>query len=199
MRNVRVRRAVQPLRKVLVGVGGQDALGPDGYAVTLESNLLYPMSPAIKAAFATGAGRELDSKMRAPHSSSALALNTFSPWLDHPEHLELVGVRSFKKIAFEKEYPTGLRGRQPHLDLVAEATEDVVAVESKCLEYLEPKVPHFAPSYQTFADVYGTRSWFSYVTERVTSSLHLNIAQLVKHWLGLSRAHQDRRVTLLYV
>ena len=42
MRNVRVRRAVQALRKVLVGVGGQDALGPDGYAVTLESNLLYP-------------------------------------------------------------------------------------------------------------------------------------------------------------
>ena len=118
MRNVRVRRAVQALRKVLVGVGGQDALGPDGYAVTLESNLLYPMSPAIKAAFATGAGRELDSKMRARHSSSALALNTFSPWLDHPEHLELVGVRSFKEIAFEKEYPTGLRGRQPHLDLV---------------------------------------------------------------------------------
>ena len=170
MGNVRVR-AVQALREALVGVGGRDVLGPDGYAVTLEANLLYPMSPSIQAAFANGAGRELDSKMRAPYSSSALAVNTFSPWLDHPEHLELVGVRSFEEIAFEQEYPTGLDGTPPHLDLVATATEAVVAVESKCLEYLMPKSRDFVPSYQKLADAYGTRSWFSYVAEGVTRAL----------------------------
>ena len=192
-------RAVQALKEALVGVSGRDALGPDGYTATLKANLLYPMSPKTQADFAAGARRELDRSMRAPHSSSALAANTFERWRAHPQHLELAGVRSFQMIAFEKKYPTGLRGTPPHLDLVAEATEAVVAVESKCLEYLKPKTPYFAPSYQTLADEYGTRSWFCYVAEGEMSSLHLNVAQLVKHWLGLCRAHPDRRVTLLYV
>ena len=84
-----------------------------------------------------------------------LAVNTFEPWRAHCEQLELAGVRSFKKIAFEKKCPTGLAGNAPHLDLVAETTNAVVAVESKCLEYLNPdvrKLSHFAPSYSTLAD-----------------------------------------------
>ena len=192
-------RAVQALKKALVGVSGRDALGPDGYAVTCEANLLYAMSPETRADFDDGAGRERDRKMRAPHSSSALVVNTFERWRAHPEHLELAGFRSFETIGLEKKYPTGLRGTPPHLDLVAEGTEAVVAVESKCLEYLYPKVPQFEPSHQTLADEYGTRSWFRYVAEGATSALHLNIAQLVKHWLGLCRAYPDRPVTLLYV
>ncbi len=192
-------RAVHALRETLAGVNGRDALGPDGYAVILKANLLYPMSPETQCEFAAGAGRELDRNMRAPHSSSALVVNTFERWRGHPEHLELAGVGSFETIAFEKKYPTGLPGTPPHLDLVAATSEAVVAVESKCLEYLKPEVPHFEPSYQRLADEYGTRSWFRYVTEGMTSSLHLNVAQLVKHWLGLCRAHPDRRVTLLHL
>ena len=192
-------RAVHALKETLASVSGRDALSARGYAVALKTNLLYPMSPETQRDYAAGAGRELDRNMLAPHSSSALVVNTFERWRDHLEHLELAEVRSFETIAFEKKYPTGLPGTPPHLDLVAANTEAVVAVESKCLEYLTPTVPHFEPSYQRLADEYGTRSWFRYVAEEMTGSLHLNVAQLVRHWLGLCRAHPDRRVTLLYL
>ena len=95
-------RAVHALRETLAGVNGRDALGPDGYAVILKANLLYPMSPETQCEFAAGAGRELDRNMRAPHSSSALVVNTFERWRGHPEHLELAGVGSFETIAFER-------------------------------------------------------------------------------------------------
>ena len=87
------------------------------------------------------------------------------------------------------------------MDLVAETTNAVVAVESKCLEYLNPdarKLSYFAPSYKTLADEYGERSWFRYIFETAPSFQHLNIAQLVKHWLGLCQVYRDRPVTLLY-
>ena len=198
MEQVRVR-ATRALRKAFVGASGRDALDPHGYAVTLKANLLCTMSPRTQDDFEAGAGGELDRRMRAPHSSSALAVNTFERWRADPACLELAGFCSFETMVFERKYPTGLRGTPPHLDLVAEATEAVVAVESKCLEYLTPKVPHFAPSYQTLAAEYGRRSWFRYVSEGVASSLHLGVAQLVRHWLGLCRAYPDRPVTLLYL
>lgn len=130
-------RAVHALREAFVGVNRRDALGPDKYARTLTANLLYPMSPETRDDLVAGAGQELKKKSRAPHSSSVLAVNTFEPWRAHCEQLELAGVRSFKKIAFEKKCPTGLAGNVPHLDLVAETTNAIVAVESKCLEVLE--------------------------------------------------------------
>ena len=198
MESVRVR-AVRALKAAFVRVNGRDALAPDGYAVAWKTNLLCTMSPQTQADFEAGAGRELNRSMRKPHSSSALAVNSFERWRSDPAHLELAGFRSFETIGFEKKYPTGLSGTPPHLDLVAEATEAVVAVESKCLEYLTPQIPDFKPSYKTLADEYGTRSWFRYVTEGVTSSLHLDVAQLVKHWLGLCRSYPDQTVTLLYL
>ena len=127
-------QAVHALKETLASVSGRDALGANGYAVVLKANLLYPMSPQTQGEFAAGAGRELDRNMRAPHSSSALVVNTFERWRAHPEYLELAGVGSFETIVFEKKYPTGLPGTPPHLDLVAANAEAVVAVESKCLE-----------------------------------------------------------------
>lgn len=191
-------RAVDALRESFARVNGQDALGTDRYAAAVSANLLYAMSKETQDNFDAGSGQESDGKMRAPHSSSALAVNVFEPWRARPGKLELAGVGSFETIVFEKKCPTGLSGTPPHLDLVAEAADDVVAVESKCLEYLTPKVPHFAPSYQTLADNYGTRSWFRHVEKKTASRSHLDIAQLVKHWLGLCQAYSDRRVTLLY-
>ena len=196
-------RAVAALEHALAGASGRAELGPDGYAITTEANLLHPLLPETQADFAAGAGRELDGSMRAPHSSAALAVNVFEPWRARPEHLELAGIRSFETIEFEKQLPTGLGGIPPHLDLVAEAGDAVVAVESKCLEYLTPKIPRFRSSYRTLDNLYGRRSWFRYVAEEATSAQNLDVAQLVKHWLGLCRAYpdrrSDRRVTLLYL
>ncbi len=192
-------RAVRALNAAFANVSRLDALEPDGHAVNLRSNLLCAVSPQTQADFEAGAGRELAQKLRAPHSSAALVVNTFEPWRTNLEHLELAGFRFFRTIAFEKRCPTGLPGTPPHLDLVVEATETVVAVESKCTEYFKPQVPRFKPSYHTLAAKYGTRSWFRYVTNGAARPQHLDVAQLVKHWLGLCQAHPDQPVTLLYV
>ena len=198
MERVRVR-AVEALEDALVGVSGRSALGSDKYAVALQANLLYPMSLETQADFAAGARRELDRSMRAPAlvlsarrkrfravaGSSAATGTGRGPLLRKDRVREAIAERTARDA--------------PHLDLVAESGDAVVAVESKCLEYLTPEVPHFRPSYQTLGNVYGRRSWFRYVAEAPTSSLHLNIAQLVKHWLGLCQNYPDRRVTLLYL
>ncbi len=59
-----------------------------GYVPNLDLNLMRPLSPATLAAFANGDGGELlergdkPAKMRALHSSSALAANIFDFWTD---------------------------------------------------------------------------------------------------------------------
>src|SRR5438874_8614789 len=85
-----------------------------------------------------GAGRELDGKLCAAHSSAALAANTFGPWRTGPQTLSLVGVTGFRSIRFEATCPTGPGGAPPRLDLFAEG-EAIVAVESKCTEWMERK------------------------------------------------------------
>ena len=52
-----------------------------GYVVDPEDNLLPGITIAeLKREFGAGAGNELKSKMRAPWSSSALAVNSFARW-----------------------------------------------------------------------------------------------------------------------
>jgi len=67
-----------------------EALGlkPDarGYLATVEGNLLQPLNESTRKAFENGSGSELQdtpsrpAKMRALHSSSALAVNFFDSW-----------------------------------------------------------------------------------------------------------------------
>lgn len=57
-----------------------------------------------------GAGCELDSKLRAAHSSAALAINTFGPWRNDPSTLQVGGVRGFHGLKFEATCPTELGG-----------------------------------------------------------------------------------------
>jgi hypothetical protein len=68
-----------------------------GYAARWQDNLMpgLPLT-AIELDFNTGAGRELGSKLRAAHSSAALAVNTFGPWFMNPTSLNLAGAREFR-------------------------------------------------------------------------------------------------------
>src|SRR6185312_1674266 len=51
-----------------------------GYCAVLADNLRRPLRAPLRAAFANGGGSELKNKMRALHSSSALAVNFFDYW-----------------------------------------------------------------------------------------------------------------------
>jgi hypothetical protein len=91
-----------------------------------------------------GDGSELRLKFCAVHSSAALAVNCFAPFKDRPEDLFLLGEHGAFGIQFEKQMPI-IPGRRPsNLDVWVDRGSSKVAIESKLLEYFEPKKPEFA-------------------------------------------------------
>jgi hypothetical protein len=98
-----------------------------GYACRWQDNVLSGIPFAeITNDFGAGAGRELDRKLCAAHSSAALVVNTFGPWRTEPEWLCIAGLSGFRKMRFEMTFPTGLGGTPPHLDLFADGDSTVV-------------------------------------------------------------------------
>lgn len=163
---------------------------------------------ALRSDFEEGAGSELlpdggkPPKFCAAFSSSALVANAFGPFRARPGELRLFGRSGFTDARFEAKCSTGLGGTPPHLDFLARAPDAVLAVESKCLEYLAPKPGKFSDRYEKFVGGLLEQSW-----QRVYEALKsdpeafspLDAAQLVKHYLGLRNTYPGTAVTLAYV
>lgn len=180
-------------------------LGPDGYLSDYLEALIEGVHPdAFVADLMAGAGNELEGKFRAPHSSSALAVNAFGWFAGKPGLASLAGHGGLELLGFEKKFPTGLtRAQPPNLDVVLQGRSGLVAVESKCLEYLSPKEAKFSRRYRDeIVDERRDGPWFAemirLMEEKRSSYRHLDVAQLIKHALGLSY-RQERDVTLVYV
>ena len=136
-----------------------------GYACQWQENVLDCMPiTAIAQDFGSGAGRELDKKLCAAHSSAALVINTFGRWRTEPESLRIAGVSGFRNIQFEMTFPTGLGGTPPHLDLFADG-DSIVAVESKCTEWMDSKPALFSYSYDRLLGSLGDSVWFDVMQE----------------------------------
>jgi hypothetical protein len=173
-----------------------------GYVDDVRANLVAGVDlEDIRADFEAGAGDELGSKMRAVHSSSALAANTFGRWRKNPSHLRIQGVTGFNSLRFEAQCATGLGGVPPHLDVLAISHDAIVGIESKCTEYLAPKRAYFSPRYDTISDARAKSVFFSLIArlrENANEFKYLDVAQLVKHYLGLTRCWPGIRLVLLY-
>jgi hypothetical protein len=180
-------------------------LSEKGYASAPEENILPGVELGqFEADLEQGDGNELESKFLAAHSSSALAVNCFAPFKDVIYDLSLSGAKGFEALQFEKKCPTGLKGRRaPNLDIVAEAKNRVVAIESKCTEYLSTKRAKFAPAYEEqILDERRESAWFGEMLELdagTVSYRFLDAAQLVKHAFGVARCFKGSSVTLLYL
>jgi hypothetical protein len=195
-------RCRQALHQALLAYSPAASFDLQGYVVDLRDNLLQGIElDAIRPDFEAGAGQEVEGKMRAPHSSSALAVNMFGKWRTDPTSLRIGREAGFKSLTFEAQCSTGLGGTPPHLDVLAVSRDAVLAIESKCLEYLQVKPAFFSPSYDTIADARANSAFFKLIPGLRTNAgefKHLDAAQLVKHYLGLSKCWPDKRVTLLY-
>ena len=196
-------RARVALREALTGARAGVELDEHGYVVELEDNLLPGITRAeIEEAFGAGAGQELEGKMRAPWSSSALAVNSFAPWARGPGPLQLAGLTGFgERLVFEAQCPNGVSRIPPHLDVLFEHDGGFVGVESKCTEHLSERTAKVAEAYLRLAeagDARATSHWFD-ALEQVPQFRLLDAYQLVKHFLGLSLTYPERPLTLVYL
>jgi hypothetical protein len=178
---------------------------PDGRGyVELGDNLLPGVILAdIEGEFRAGAGQELAAKMRAPWSSSALAVNSFTPWRPDPGRLRLGGLSGFRRpVRFEAPCPNGVSRISPHLDVLVECGERVVGVESKCLEHVRgTQTPAVSPRYLRLRERGDPRAWSRWFAalEHVGQLVRLDGYQLVKHVLGLQRTFPGSPLTLVYL
>ena len=155
----------------------------------------------IEDDFAAGAGREMEGKLCAAHSSAALVLNTFGPWRENPTSLPVAGLTGFRALRFEVTFPTGLGGTPPYLDVVADGNE-IVAVESKCTEWMACKAAKFARSYDQLRPSHGHSPWFEQMQllrAKPYEYQFLDAAQLVKHAFGLLTRFGRRDIRLVYL
>ncbi len=197
------RHALLALGKALEVASPGIVLDAHGYSASFADNLV----PSVRvddfaSDLAQGSGKELSGKFRAAHSSSALAVNCFGPFKRNLSGLRVCGDESFTSLCFEKRCPIGLHGTPPNLDVLMERAGRVVAIESKCTEYLSPHNARFSTSYGTIHDARRRSTWFQEM-QRLIDAPHaygcLDAAQLIKHALGFMYCYPERRVTLLYL
>ena len=102
------------------------------------------------------------------------------------------------------QYPTGLGGVPPHLDVVIDRPGGApLAIESKFTEVYSPAHNDFRPSYFEAPGLWDgferTERLAVAIADGSTQFKHLGAAQLIKHALGLKHAHGPRGFRLLYL
>jgi hypothetical protein len=180
-------------------------LDDNGYVPQAEDNLVGELTlDHFRGDLGAGAGQELLTKFRAVYSSAALAVNTFATLRAGAIPVDIGEHGSLAVDGFERRFPTGLaRAMPPHLDVVLRSPDELVAVESKCLEYLTPKLAKFSERYATeIVDERAAGPWFAEMQRLSTASepgyKWLDAAQLIKHALGLAYG-AEQPVTLVYL
>ena len=149
--------------------------------------------------------RGAPAKFCAAYSSSALVVNSFGPFRHAPDKLVLAGDSGYAEAMFERRCPNGLQGKSPNLDFFAANRTSVVGVESKFLEPLRPPKVDFSDQYRPAMNMKAESVWRQVYESLVADPKrfkHLDVAQLVKHYLGLwhsFRAHEEpKRLVYLY-
>ena len=179
----------------------------NGYLESPEQNLVTGIGQSnlesIKKDYCQGSGSEWNTKIRAVHSSSALVANTFGRWKSDPSKLIIQGMSGFREPALEKKCPTGLGGTPPNLDVVLESESTIVGIESKLLEPLSSKRPEFSESYSKTKLPYCEDQWWQLLEMARGASnsfKYFDVAQIIKHYLGLRHSYSDgRNVHLIYI
>ena len=189
-----------------------------GYVPEVEANLWQPLSSRARQSFERGAGSELSGHMRALHSSSALAVNLFDHWTDRDKTpiLSAMGVEPAARTSldFEAQFPTGLGGIPPHVDVaITHSTSFVVGVEAKFTEHLKRstrgksdfKASYFPDSEALWCEK-GLPACQALAEELWAEELrcgrqrfeYLYPRQLLKHALGLA-TRKGNRFSLYYL
>jgi hypothetical protein len=154
---------------------------------------------AIDAALRAADGNEISSgKVFSPHSSAALAINTFGAFMERPNAMPpLPGTEDLGWPAISVRIEATLpfpwqRGRKPNIDVLIETESGLIGIESKRFEPFDSHGP--APWSETYWSVDWGNELARHAAMRDASRagtaafVHLEEAQLVKHAFGLATA-----------
>ena len=180
-----------------------------GYLTNFDDNLIETIKnwDDIKIEMKAGQGNELredkeTAKFKAVHSSSALCVNTFAPFKQQKESFSFLGFEKFIEASFEKKVPTGIS--TPNLDFYLENNETIVGFESKFTEFITTKKPNKNLNKyfnrEELKNVVG-KEFNSLIGEysECTEKYHLDIAQLIKHAIGLIKQAYNKKPVLVYI
>lgn len=203
--NLPAKAAVLERQLVWASNAGKE-VSNKGYLGSIEDNLMQPLSAPARQGFGRGSGSELidtdarPAKIKALHSSAALAVNVFDYWATRdprPLTAAMELSSAIRGIEFERQFPTGLGGNPPNLDVVMLLESGaVVAIESKFTEWMIPKSTAkeaFRPAYFPQSGGVWARLGLTrcqQLAEAIANGRQhfrwLDAPQLLKHALGLA-------------
>jgi hypothetical protein len=179
-----------------------------GYVNNLADNLCEPLKQDSLDDFVRGRGGELESKMLALHSSSALVVNFFHYWRYHdiPRLAEIMRLSpKFTHLKFERTYPKpkGVGGIRPHVDIEFTGAYKPTAVESKFTEPYYKGKKSLKRVYVEIPGIWGKYTSCELLANQIVTEEkvfeYLDAPQLLKHILGLKTNYNEGGFTLLYL
>jgi hypothetical protein len=179
-----------------------------GYVMDLADNLYEPLKPDSLDEFVHGRGGELENKMLALHSSSALVVNFFHYWRyrDLPRLTVSMGLfPQYSHMRFETTYPKpeGVKGIRPHVDVELTGTARPIAIESKFTEPYTRSRKMLRKAYIDTPGIWGRYAQCELLAKQMAIGTrvfeHLDAPQLLKHILGLKTKYGEGSFTLLYL
>ncbi|MEX1093422.1 MAG: hypothetical protein WEF28_09720 [Acidimicrobiia bacterium] len=178
-----------------------------GWAENYQDNLFVPLHPESLNDFVACSEVSDDGRGKricAPHSSTALAVNTFDWWrgrsLNAIRHALGVDIERF--VGFEQPHDFGLgRPSQPDVEFTA-SDGSAVAIEVKLREPYGSVTNPFADKYFETEGLWSGLPNLRELAELIrfddeTNFTTLHAAQLIKHALGLRQSYGDD-FTLVY-
>lgn len=175
----------------------------NAYLPSLAENLQQQLSDGALLDFKRGSRGELRDrgirlpKMHALRSSAALSANVFDYWRSHdPAPLqEALGLHDkITRISFEENFPTGLKGNPPNVDVVLKLEGNhYVAIESKFTGWLSPRDRLLDPKYFPLGeDLWALRNLpncqaIANGSREIAPFKYLDAPLLLKHALGIAR------------
>ena len=204
-------------------VGSKMREGRPTYASDLDCNLFQPLIPDVYERFLRGDGNEIIStegraaKMRALHSSSALAVNVFQYWQKINQVSVIAAACGFcregnntsQNIVFEDKYVIDARFQfSPNIDVVfhnsGSSQYKRFAIECKFSEaYGSRRHNGVDPKYinpgALWEDIPNTLELAKSLSPDDEEFTYLHPAQLIKHILALKTAFGKGGFRLLYL
>ena len=183
---------------------GLEAGARQFYTLELSDNLVRPMAERHRKEYAQGSGGELEDKMRALRSSSAMAFNvlgneTFTVRGPHAHRNDTLEPGCYR-VTYEVQLPTLRRGIPANLDALLENGHRTVACEMKFLEWVSAHPRPLKDAYHRREAYRHDRAADVFVPIALQLEKHgfarYDYAQMFKHALALFNACAEEKLTV---